>query len=276
MSNAIDTKYEELLAMIMHRGNFRPDRTGTGTVSLFGTQLRYNMANGFPLITTKNVHMKSIVGELLWFLSGSTSAQELEDEYGVTIWREWADNEGDLGPVYGAQWRNFGGETVADGVGVDQIAGVIESIKSDPFGRRHIVTAWNPNEIPEMALAPCHMLFQFYVEDVEDSFKLSLSLTQRSADMFLGVPFNIASYALLLHMVAQQVGMEPGELIWNGGDTHIYSSHFAQVRTQLSRDVKPFPTLKLAPAASIFDYTPEHVVIEGYTPHPSIKAPVAV
>lgn len=265
------SQYERTLAMVLRDGVDRPDRTGTGTTSAFGTRMEFDMANGFPLITTKRVHFKSIVGELLWFLSGSTNALELESIYGVTIWREWMDESGNLGPVYGGQWRNW------NGVGIDQITNVIEGIKADPYGRRHIVSAWNPEQLPEMALPPCHMMFQFYVESYDgEPSRLSMQMYQRSADMFLGVPYNIASYSLLLHMVAAQVDLEPGRFIWVGGDTHIYHNHDEQVRLQLSRESRPYPQLELRPAASIFDYAPEHVLIHGYDSHGAISAPVAV
>lgn len=278
-------QYDLLLRDIALGGQFRPDRTNTGTYSKFGTQMRFDMADGFPLITTKRVHMKSVVGELLWMLSGSTSAKELREKYGVTIWDEWGDDNGDLGPVYGAQWRDWGGATPYNdmdmtGRGIDQITQVMKSIIEDPWSRRHIVSAWNVSDLKDMALAPCHAFFQFSVQgDPEHRglpSRLSLSLTQRSADMFLGVPFNIASYALLLEMVAQQTGLQPGDLIWNGGDTHIYSNHIDQVSEQLTRTPRQFPRLELRRADSIFDYKPEDVIIHGYDPDPSIKAPVAV
>ena len=277
----ISTQYEDLLKDIMENGLDKTDRTGTGTRSVFGRQMRFDLSQGFPLITTKKVHFKSVVGELLWFLSGSTNAQELEEKYGVTIWREWADENGDLGPVYAKQWRSWqdyyhcidclDDKTVPNPV-IDQIANVIESIKINPDSRRHIVSAWNVADLPQMALPPCHLLFQFYVR----GDKLDLQLYQRSADMFLGVPMNIASYALLLMMVANQTGYLPGEFVWTGGDLHIYSSHFEQVKEQLSRPVRFFPALELTPAPTIDDYTPEHIHLLGYVPHPKISAPVAV
>lgn len=259
--------YENLLQHVMDNGTHKQDRTGTGTRSVFGHQMRFNLADGFPLITTKRVHFKSVVGELLWFLSGSTNAHVLRDEYGVRIWDEWADEDGDLGPIYGGQWRSWGSWD-----SIDQIAEVIESIKSDPDSRRHIVSAWNVADVPDMALPPCHLLFQFHVA----GGKLSCQLYQRSADLFLGVPFNIASYALLTHMVAQQTGLQVGEFVWTGGDCHIYNNHLDQVRTQLARDPYPFPTLRLDPAPSIDDYTPEHIHIDNYRHHPTITAPVAI
>lgn len=244
----------------------RIDRTGVGTMGFFGHQMRFNLQDGFPLVTTKRVHFKSVVGELLWFLSGSTNANELRDKYGVTIWDEWAAPGGELGPVYGAQWRSWGGRSI------DQIAGVVDNIKRDPYSRRHLVSAWNPEDLSSMALPPCHAVFQFHVSDG----KLSCQLYQRSADVFLGVPFNIASYALLTHMVASQVGLIPGEFIWTGGDCHLYSNHIDQADEQLSREPKRLPQLELYSANSIFDYTPDKIRLIGYEPHAAIKAPVAV
>lgn len=262
----INSQYEDLLYEVFHDGLDKTDRTGTGTRSLFGKQMRFDLSQGFPLITTKKVHFKSVVGELLWFISGSTNAHELRDKYGVTIWDEWADEQGNLGPIYGFQWTAWGGK-------IDQIADVIESIKTNPDSRRHIVSAWNVADLPYMALPPCHLLFQFYVR----GDKLDLQLYQRSADLFLGVPFNIASYALLLTMVADQTGYQPGEFVWTGGDIHIYSTHFEQVAEQLSRPVKAFPQLMhLTDAKNIDSYTPESFGLLGYVPHPAIKAPVAV
>lgn len=264
--------YEHLLYKTLHHGVRIPDRTGTGARSLIGQQMRYDLADGFPLITTKRVHFKSVIGELLWFLSGSTNVNELRDKHGVTIWDEWADQGGELGPVYGQQWRAWGLALSDDGMRVDQITNVIESIKADPHSRRHIVSAWNPAEIPLMALAPCHALFQFFVRDG----RLSCQLYQRSADMFLGVPFNIASYALLTHMIAAQTGLEVGEFIWTGGDVHLYENHIEQARAQLTRTPRNLPTLTLDPANNINDYTPDHIHLTGYDPHPRITAPVAV
>lgn len=269
--------YEELLADVMANGLDKTDRTGTGTRSVFGRQMRFDLSEGFPLITTKKVHFKSIVGELLWFLSGSTNANDLKETYGVSIWGEWAAPNGSLGPVYGKQWRSWGEPRqtelcVAPEQGIDQIAGVIKSIKENPDSRRHIVSAWNVAELDAMALPPCHLLFQFYVR----GDKLDLQLYQRSADLFLGVPFNIASYALLLTMVADQTGYVPGEFVWTGGDIHVYSNHFEQVEEQLSRQARPFPTLWRDEADSIDSYTPENFDLFGYAPHPAIKAPVAV
>jgi len=264
----IDTQYEDLLRRILEQGTPKRDRTGTGTVSLFGERLRYDLAESFPLVTTKKVHFKSIAVELLWFLRGDSNVGWLR-EHGVTIWDEWASPEGELGPVYGVQWRSWpapGGEQI------DQISAILSTLRSDPDSRRMIVSAWNVGALPEMALAPCHALFQFYVADG----KLSCQLYQRSADMFLGVPFNIASYALLTRMVADQVGLAPGDFIWVGGDCHIYSNHTAQVTEQLSREVLPFPTLDLAPAPSLFDYTFEHFTVRDYRHHPAIRAAVAV
>jgi thymidylate synthase len=264
----IDTQYEDLLRRILEQGAPKEDRTGTGTVSLFGERLRYDLSETFPLVTTKKVHFKSIAVELLWFLRGESNVGWLHDQ-GVTIWDEWASPEGELGPVYGVQWRSW---PAPDGEQIDQIAAILATLRSDPDSRRMIVSAWNVAAIPDMALAPCHALFQFYVADG----RLSCQLYQRSADMFLGVPFNIASYALLTRMVAAQVGLAPGDFIWVGGDCHIYSNHVAQVTEQLSRDVRPFPTLELAPAPSLFDYTYEHFTIRDYDPHPAIRAAVAV
>ena len=263
------TPYEELLAHVLENGTRKRDRTGTGTRSVFGHQMRFDLTAGFPLITTKRVHFKSVVGELLWFLSGNTNAHELRDKYGVTIWDEWANPHGDLGPVYGHQWRSWPGR---NGAAIDQIESVVDSIRDTPNSRRHIVSAWNPADLDYMALPPCHALFQFHVSDG----RLSCQLYQRSADLFLGLPFNLASYALLTHMVAQQTGYEPGEFVWTGGDCHIYDNHVDQVRTQLSRDPYPWPALKLERAASIFDYTPAHITVENYQHHPTITAPVAV
>lgn len=265
---AIDRQYEDLLARIMEEGTLKGDRTGTGTRSLFGGQLRYDLSRGFPLITTKRVHLKSVVGELLWFLSGDSNVHWLQ-ENGIRIWNEWADENGDLGPIYGVQWRKWG---TAQGQTIDQISSVLETLKTNPDSRRMIVSAWNVGELEKMALEPCHAFFQLYVADG----RLSLQLYQRSADMFLGVPFNIASYSLLTHMFAQQAGLEVGEFIWTGGDCHIYSNHVEQVTEQLSRTPYEFPTLKLNKAPSMFDYTFDDVVVEGYEHHPTIKAPVAV
>ena len=264
----IATPYEDLLRLVLEHGTPKSDRTGTGTRSLFGHQLRYDLTAGFPLITTKKVHLKSVIYELLWFLRGDSNVAWLH-EHGVTIWDEWASETGDLGPVYGVQWRSW---PTPSGQHIDQISASLELLKRDPDSRRNIVSAWNVGEIPQMALPPCHAFFQFYVADG----KLSCQLYQRSADLFLGVPFNIASYALLTRMVADQVGLAPGDFIWVGGDCHIYSNHVAQVAEQLSRDVRPFPTLEIAPAPSLFDYTYEHFTLHGYDPHPAIRAAVAV
>ncbi|SFJ13493.1 thymidylate synthase [Kaistella treverensis] len=261
--------YHDLLQYILDHGNDKSDRTGTGTRSVFGAQLRYNLAEGFPLVTTKKVHLKSIIYELLWFLKGDTNIKYLTDN-GVSIWNEWADENGDLGPVYGAQWRSWEG---ANGKVIDQITEVIDQIKKNPDSRRLIVSAWNVAEIPNMALAPCHALFQFYVADG----KLSLQLYQRSADVFLGVPFNIASYALLLMMVAQVCDLEVGDYVHTFGDVHIYNNHFNQVQEQLSRTPKTLPTMKLNPEIKdIFDFKFEDFELENYSPDPAIKAPVAI
>ncbi|WP_425297983.1 thymidylate synthase [Nocardia brasiliensis] len=263
-----DTQYEDLLRLVLASGTNKADRTGTGTRSVFGHQLRYDLSKGFPLITTKKVHLKSIVYELLWFLRGDSNATWLQ-EHGVSIWDEWADADGELGPVYGVQWRSW---PTPDGTHIDQIAEVLQTLRTNPDSRRMLVSAWNVAELHKMALAPCHAFFQFYVADG----RLSCQLYQRSADLFLGVPFNIASYALLTHMVAQQTELEPGDFIWTGGDCHIYDNHLDQVGEQLSRDPYPFPTLRLRPAPTLYDYVYEDVEVVGYQHHPAIKAPVAV
>jgi thymidylate synthase len=263
-----DTQYEDLLRHVLEQGTPKADRTGTGTRSIFGHQLRYDLAESFPLITTKRVHMKSIAYELLWFLRGDSNVSWLR-EHGVTIWDEWADAKGELGPVYGVQWRSW---PTPDGTHIDQIAQVLHTLRTDPDSRRMIVSAWNVADLDKMALAPCHAFFQFYVADG----KLSCQLYQRSADLFLGVPFNIASYALLTLMVAQQTELEPGEFIWTGGDVHIYDNHVDQVHEQLTREPYPFPTLHLRPATSLFDYAYSDIELSDYKHHPGIKAPVAV
>ena len=262
------TQYEDLLRRVLEEGTAKADRTGTGTLSVFGHQMRFDLSEGFPLVTTKRVHLRSIVHELLWFLRGDSNVSWLR-ERGVTIWDEWADPEGELGPVYGVQWRSW---PTPDGGSVDQIAQLVQGIREDPDSRRHIVSAWNVAEIPQMALAPCHAFFQFYVADG----RLSCQLYQRSADLFLGVPFNVASYALLTHMVAQQTDLEVGDFIWTGGDCHIYTNHLDQVREQLTRSPYPFPQLRLHQAPSIFEYAYEDVEVVGYEHHPAIKAPIAV
>ncbi|RCS87813.1 thymidylate synthase [Brachybacterium alimentarium] len=265
----IPTPYEDLLREVMETGNAKGDRTGTGTRSLFGKQIRFDLAQGFPLITTKRVHTRSIILELLWFLRGDTNVRWLQ-ERGVSIWDEWADENGDLGPVYGAQWRSW---PTPEGDVIDQISDVVEQIRTHPDSRRLLVSAWNPADIPQMALAPCHALFQFEVHDG----KLSCQLYQRSADLFLGVPFNIASYALLTHMIAQQTDLEVGDFVWTGGDCHIYDNHVEQVTRQLSRDPFPYPTLRITRRPeSILDYELEDFEIENYQHHKGIKAPVAV
>ncbi|ELR73476.1 Thymidylate synthase [Fulvivirga imtechensis AK7] len=254
---------------IIDNGAQKGDRTGTGTMSVFGRQMRFELSKGFPLLTTKKLHIRSIIHELLWFLSGDTNIKYL-NENGVSIWDEWADENGDLGPVYGHQWRSW---PTPDGGKVDQISQVVEQIKTNPNSRRHIVSAWNPAEVDKMALPPCHALFQFYVANG----RLSCQLYQRSADYFLGVPFNIASYALLVYMFAQQCDLEPGEFIWTGGDVHLYSNHIAQAKTQLSREPMALPQLHInRKPASIFDYKFEDFEIVNYEAHPSIKAPIAV
>ena len=261
--------YLDLLDHVLTHGVRKEDRTGTGTLSVFGHQMRFPLTDGFPLLTTKKLHTRSIIHELLWFLKGDTNIGYLRDN-GVTIWDEWADAEGNLGPVYGAQWRSW---PTPDGQHIDQITRVVEDIRHSPDSRRLIVSAWNVGELPHMALPPCHALFQFYVAEG----RLSCQLYQRSADIFLGVPFNIASYALLTHMVAQQTDLEPGEFIWTGGDCHLYLNHLDQARLQLSRTPRALPRLKLARRPeSIFDYRFEDFVIEGYDPWPGIKAPIAV
>lgn len=261
--------YLDLLTHIKENGTFKSDRTGTGTTSVFGYQMRFNLAEGFPLVTTKKTHLKSIIHELLWFLKGETNIAYLK-EHNVRIWDEWADENGDLGPVYGKQWRSWEG---ADGQVIDQIKEVIHTLKTNPDSRRIIVSAWNVAELPKMALMPCHAFFQFYVADG----KLSCQLYQRSADVFLGVPFNIASYALLTMMVAQVCDLGLGDFVWTGGDTHLYSNHMEQVEIQLSRSPRPLPTMHLNPAKKdILDFVFEDFTLEGYDPHPAIKAPVAV
>ncbi|VFR20732.1 Thymidylate synthase [plant metagenome] len=262
-------QYEDFMRHVNEHGTVKTDRTGTGTRSVFGYQMRFDLSRGFPLVTTKKLHTKSIFIELLWFLRGDSNVRWLQEQ-GVTIWDEWAAPDGELGPVYGVQWRAW---PTPSGQHVDQIAQVIEQIRGNPDSRRLIVSAWNVGEIPQMALPPCHAFFQFYVADG----KLSCQLYQRSADIFLGVPFNIASYALLTHMVAQQCDLEVGDFIWTGGDCHIYSNHAEQVALQLSRDPYPYPTLNIQrKPASIFDYRYEDFVIEGYQCHPHIKGAVAV
>src|SRR3954471_15742840 len=264
----IDTQYEDLLRRILTEGTPKQDRTGTGTVSLFGERLRYDLSERFPLVTTKSVHFRSIAYELLWFLRGDSNVEWLRD-HGVTIWDEWASDAGDLGPVYGVQWRSW---PTPSGDHVDQISAALHLLRTDPDSRRVIVSAWNVSEIPQMALPPCHAFFQFYVAEG----RLSCQLYQRSADLFLGVPFNIASYALLTHMMAAQAELKVGEFVWTGGDCHIYDNRVEQVELQLSRDPRPYPELVLAPRDSIFDYEYEDVEIKNYDPHPAIKAPVAV
>jgi len=262
-------QYETLLEHVYKTGVDKNDRTGVGTRSVFGYQIRFNLAEGFPLVTTKKLHIRSIVHELLWFLSGSSNIKYLHDN-GVSIWDEWADENGDLGPVYGVQWRSW---PAADGRKIDQITNLVEGIKKNPDSRRHLVVAWNPAEVDKMALPPCHCLFQFYVANG----KLSCQLYQRSCDIFLGVPFNIASYSLLTHMIAQQCDLDVGDFVWTGGDCHIYKNHFEQVELQLSRTPRAYPKLVIGrKPASIFDYKFEDFVIEGYDPWPHIKAPIAV
>jgi thymidylate synthase len=274
--------YLDLLQLLLDQGTDKGDRTGTGTLSRFGHQMRFDLTQGFPIVTTKKVHVKSVIHELLWFIQGDTNTQYLSD-HGVSIWDEWATEDGALGPLYGAQWRSW---PAPDGRMIDQLTEVVDSIKVRPDSRRLLVSAWNPALLPDetkspqdnvragrMALAPCHTLFQFYVANR----KLSCQLYQRSADVFLGVPFNIASYALLTHLVADQCGLGVGDFIWTGGDVHLYQNHLEQAREQLSRDPKPLPTLKLMRTPDkITEYTEADILIEGYDPHPHIKAPVAI
>ncbi len=262
-------QYHQLMQHVLDHGTHKEDRTGTGTVSVFGYQMRFNLADGFPMLTTKKLHLKSILHELIWFLNGDTNIQYLTDN-GVSIWNEWADEQGNLGPVYGSQWRSW---PAPDGQSIDQISQVIQQIKNNPDSRRLIVSAWNVGVIPQMALPPCHAFFQFYVADG----KLSCQLYQRSADIFLGVPFNIASYALLTHMVAQVCDLQVGEFIHTLGDAHLYTNHLEQAKLQLTRDFRSLPQLKMNPAIKdIFDFKFEDFSIEGYDPHPHIKAAVAV
>lgn len=262
-------QYETLLRHIYENGTLKSDRTGTGTKSIFGAQLRFNLQEGFPMVTTKKVHLKSIIYELLWFIKGETNTKFLTDN-GVSIWDEWADKDGNLGPVYGYQWRSW---PSPDGKHIDQLTEVVETIKKNPDSRRMIVSAWNVADLSKMALMPCHAFFQFYVADG----KLSCQLYQRSADMFLGVPFNIASYALLTLMMAQVCGLQPGDFVHTFGDAHIYSNHFEQVELQLSREPRTYPTMHINPdVKSIFDFQYSDFTLENYNPHPAIKAPVAV
>ncbi|GDX42224.1 MAG: hypothetical protein RL555_216 [Bacteroidota bacterium] len=262
-------QYHDLLQHILDKGTDKTDRTGTGTRSVFGYQMRFNLADGFPLVTTKKVHLRSIIHELLWFLKGETNIAYLK-ENGVSIWDEWADAQGELGPVYGKQWRRWEGK---NGQTVDQITSLVQEIKKNPDSRRLIVSAWNVAELPQMALMPCHSLFQFYVADG----RLSCQLYQRSADVFLGVPFNIASYALLTHMIAQVCQLKPGDFVHTFGDVHIYSNHFEQVKLQLSRQPFPLPTLQLnAAVTDLFSFRFEDIEILNYQCHPAIKAPVAI
>lgn len=262
-------QYHDLMTDILENGTRKSDRTGTGTLSVFGRQMRFDLSKGFPLVTTKKLHLRSIIYELLWFLNGDTNIKYLQDNK-VSIWDEWADENGDLGPVYGHQWRSW---PAPDGRRIDQISQVIRQLREKPDSRRHIVSAWNPAEVDKMALPPCHALFQFYVAEG----KLSCQLYQRSADFFLGVPFNIASYALITHMFAQQCDLEPGDFVWTGGDVHLYTNHLEQARLQLSREPYPLPTLLLKrKPASVFEYQYEDFEILNYQAHSSIKAPIAV
>lgn len=261
--------YLKLVEHVLNHGALKEDRTGTGVLSIFGHQMRFDLAEGFPLLTTKKLHLKSIIHELLWFLRGDTNVKYLQ-EHGVSIWNAWADDDGNLGPVYGHQWRSWG---TKDGQVIDQISHVVEQIKTNPLSRRLIVSAWNVGELDNMALPPCHLLFQFYVVDG----KLSCQLYQRSADVFLGVPFNIASYALLTHMIAAQCNLDVGEFIWTGGDCHLYQNHLEQARTQLERTPRALPTLNIKRKPnSIFDYVFDDFEFLNYDPYPTIKAPIAV
>ena len=267
--NPGEQQYLDLLAEVLERGARKSDRTGTGTLSVFGRQMRFALGESFPLLTTKKLHLKSIILELLWFLRGDTNVRWLQ-ERGVKIWDEWADENGELGPVYGYQWRHW---RTADGREIDQIAQVIEAIRARPDSRRHLVTAWNPSDVDRMALPPCHALFQFYVADS----RLSCQMYQRSADLFLGVPFNIASYALLTQMVAQVTGLETAEFVLTLGDAHLYLNHLEQAKEQLARAPRPLPRMKLNPAVKdLFAFRYEDFTLEGYDPHPAIKAPIAV
>jgi len=262
-------QYHDLLQHVLDKGTRKEDRTGTGTLSVFGYQMRFDLNEGFPLVTTKKIHVKSVIHELLWFLQGSTNIAYLK-ENGVRIWDEWADENGELGPVYGKQWRSW---SAPDGQTIDQLAQVVHQLKHNPDSRRIIVSAWNVADVPNMKLPPCHALFQFYVADG----RLSCQLYQRSADIFLGVPFNIASYALLTLMLAQTCGLQPGEFIWTGGDTHLYLNHLEQAQLQLTREPRPLPTMKLNPEVkSVFDFRYDDFQLENYDPYPAIKAPVAV
>jgi thymidylate synthase len=263
-----ERQYLGLLADIMATGIERGDRTGTGTLGVFGRQIRFDLSQGFPLLTTKKLHLRSIIVELLWFLRGETNIRYLKD-HGVSIWDEWADAEGELGPVYGKQWRSW---TAPDGRVIDQISAVVEAIRTNPNSRRHIVSAWNPADVDDMALPPCHCLFQFFVADG----KLSCQLYQRSADVFLGVPFNIASYALLTMMVAKATGLQPGEFVHTFGDAHLYLNHLDQAKEQLRREPLPFPTMTIADKTDLFSFELSDFKVEGYEAHPSIKAPIAV
>ncbi|GBG01995.1 thymidylate synthase [Azospira sp. I13] len=262
-------QYHDLMRHVLEHGHVKTDRTGTGTRSVFGWQMRFNLADGFPVMTTKKLHLRSIIHELLWFLQGDTNIRYLKDN-GVSIWDEWADANGDLGPVYGKQWRRW---QTPDGRVIDQVGQLVENLKKNPDSRRHVVSAWNPGDVDSMALPPCHCLFQFYVADG----KLSCQLYQRSADIFLGVPFNIASYALLTHMVAQVCGYGVGDFVHTLGDAHLYSNHLEQARLQLTRDFRPLPRLELNPEVKdLFAFRFEDIALEGYDPHPSIAAPIAI
>lgn len=263
-----EQQYLKLLRDLLERGERRGDRTGVGTYGLFGRQMRFDLEAGFPLLTTKKVHFRSVVAELLWFLRGDTNVRWLQEQ-GVSIWDEWADPDGELGPVYGKQWRSW---AAPDGAAIDQIQRLIDGLRSDPYSRRHVVSAWNPAEVEQMALPPCHCLFQFHVA----GGRLSCQLYQRSADVFLGVPFNIASYALLTMMIAQAVGLRPGDFVHTLGDAHLYANHVDQARTQLAREPRSFPKVTLTPRRGVVAYEIEDVRLEGYDSHPAIRAPIAV
>ena len=273
MTRPVRSQYEDFMRLVRDQGRFKADRTGTGTTSVFGHQMRFDLSEGFPLVTTKKVHLKSIILELLWFLRGDTNIGWLK-ERGVRIWDEWADDAGELGPVYGKQWRSW---AAPDGRVIDQIANVLNGLKTNPYSRRHIVSAWNPADVDSMALPPCHCLFQFFVApDAQGVDRLSCQLYQRSADVFLGVPFNIASYALLTLMMAKATGFQPGDFVHSFGDAHLYLNHIEQARLQLTRSPRPFPTMHIADKDDLFAFEESDFRLEGYDPHPHIKGEVSV